>query len=103
MSRAALAEIVTGDVESAVTHARLAVELAAGQGTDDLGWPAMLRDAASVLRHADLTDEARQLAARGAAWLRDTAERHVPPEFRDSFLNRNAANLELQRLATRLG
>ena len=74
-----------------------------GRGTDDLTWPAIVRNAALVLRQAGLVDEARQLAARGAAWLRDTAERHVPPEFRDSFLNRNAVNLELQRLAIRLG
>ncbi len=103
LSRAAVVEMQAGDVDSAVTHARLAVELADGQGTDDLSWPAIVRNAAVVLQQAGLTDEARQLVARGTAWLRDTAERHVPPEFRESFLNRNAANLELHRLAIRLG
>ena len=62
-----------------------------------------MRNAAVVLQQAGLVDEARQLAARGAAWLRDAAERHVPPEYRDSFLNRNAVNRELLRLAIRLG
>jgi DNA-binding SARP family transcriptional activator/tetratricopeptide (TPR) repeat protein len=103
MSRAAVAEIQAGDVDGAVTHARLAVELADGQGTDDLSWPAIVRNAATVLQQAGLTDEARQLVARGTAWLRDTAERHVPPEFREGFLNRNPVNLELHRLAIRLG
>ncbi|MFO1317563.1 MAG: AAA family ATPase [Burkholderiales bacterium] len=103
LSRAAIAEMNTGDLDGAVTHARLSVELAAGHGTEDLSWPALVGNAARVLQRAGLADEARQLAARGVAWLRDTAERHVPPEFRDSFLNRNAVNLELQRLAIRLG
>ena len=103
MSRASVAEIQAGDVDSAVSHARLAVELSDGQGTDDLSWPAIVRNSAVVLQQAGLTDEARQIVARGTAWLRDTAERRVPPEFRDSFLNRNAVNRELLRLATRLG
>ncbi len=103
MSRAAVAEMHAGDVDSAVTHARLSVELAGGNCTDDLSWPAIVRNAAVVLQQAGLADEARQVVARGTAWLRDTAERHVPSEFRESFLNRNAANLELHRLAIRLG
>jgi tetratricopeptide (TPR) repeat protein len=102
MSRASVAEIQAGDVDGAVSHARLAVELADGQGTEDLSWPAILRNAAVVLEQAGLTDEAGRLVARGVAWLHDTAEQHVPSEFRDSFRNRNAANRELQRLAIRL-
>lgn len=103
MSRLALAEMQTGDVDGAVTHARLAVELAAGHGTEDLSWPAIVRNAAAVLQQAGLVEEARHLAALGVAWLRETAAEHVPAEFRDSFLNRNAVNLALSRLATRLG
>jgi len=103
LSRVARGEAQAGACDSAITHARLSVVVADGQGTDDLSWPAILRNAAVVLQQAGLAGEARQLAARGVAWLRDTAERHVPPEFRDSFLNRNAVNLELQRLAIRLG
>jgi hypothetical protein len=103
LSRAAVVEIQAGDVDSAVTHVRLAVELADGQGTDDLSWPAIVRNAAVVLQQAGLTDEARQMVARGTAWLRDVAAQHVPPEFRESFLNRNPVNLDLHRLAIRLG
>ncbi|MBK9115340.1 MAG: hypothetical protein IPM22_06800 [Betaproteobacteria bacterium] len=103
LSRVARGEAQAGAFDSAVAHARLSVVVADGQGTDDLTWPAIVRNAAIVLQQAGLAGEARQLAARGAAWLRDTAERHVPPEFRDSFRNRNAVNLELQRLAIRLG
>ncbi len=102
LSRIAWGEARAGDVGRAVKHARLSVVAADGQGTDDLTWPAIVRNAAVVLQQAGLVDEARQLAARGVAWLHDVAERHVPPEFRDSFLNRNAVNLDLQRLATRL-
>lgn len=38
---------------------------------------------------------------RAAAWVREAAPK-VPAEFRDSFLNRNAANRELLTAATRL-
>jgi tetratricopeptide (TPR) repeat protein len=103
MSRASVAEFQAGDVDGAVAHARLAVELADAQGTDDLSWPAIVRNAAVVLLQAGLTDEARPIVARGVAWLRSAAEQHVPPEFRDSFLNRNAVNRELLRLVIRLG
>jgi tetratricopeptide (TPR) repeat protein len=103
LSRAAVAEMQAGDVDSAATHARLAVELAAEQGTDDLSWPALLRNAGVVLQQAGLSDEARHVVARGTAWLRDVAARHVPPDFRESFLDRNPVNLELHRLAIRLG
>ncbi len=102
LSRVARGEVQAGDAGRAVKHARLSIVAADGHGTDDLSWPAIVRNAALVLQQAGLVDEARQLVARGTAWLRETAERHVPPEFRDSFLNRNAVNLELQRLALRL-
>lgn len=48
-------------------------------------------------------EEARQVVEGGTAWLRDVAARHVPPDFRESFLDRNPVNLELHRLAIRLG
>lgn len=38
---------------------------------------------------------------RGAHWLRQIALPHVPPEFRDSFLQRNAANRALLAAADR--
>jgi len=103
LSRLAVAEMHTGDGDGAVTHARLAAELAGELNTDDLSWPAIVRNAVTVLHRAGLSDEARQLAGRGATWLRRVAENHVPPEFRESFLNRNPVNLELHRLAIRLG
>jgi hypothetical protein len=93
----------SGDVDGAVTHARLSVELAAGHGTEDLSWPAIVCNTGAVLHQAGLVEEARQVVVGGTAWLRDTAERDVPPEFRDSFLNRNPTNLALHRLAIRLG
>jgi len=103
LSRLAVFEMDVGDADSAVTHARLAAELAGELNTDDLSWPAIVRNAVTVLQSAGLSDEARRIAACGATWLRMVAENHVPPEFRESFLNRNPVNLELHRLAIRLG
>ena len=45
--------------------------------------------------------KAREALQRGTAWIRDVAARHVPDEFRDSFLNRNAVNRSLLASATR--
>ena len=38
---------------------------------------------------------ARRAAADGQAWVREVHDKHVPAEFRDSFLHRNAINREL--------
>lgn len=101
-SRTALAELQSGDAVSAVAHARLSIELGRDQNTEDLSWPAIVQNAAVVLQRAGHTDEARRVVSRGEAWLREIAGQGVPPEFRDSFLNRNPVNRELLRLATRL-
>ena len=102
LSRLAVAEMGAGDADSAATHARLAVELAGELNTEDLSWPAIVRNAVVVLQWAGGAYEARALALRGEAWLRDTAERQVPSEFRESFLARNPANRELLALARRM-
>jgi uncharacterized ferritin-like protein (DUF455 family) len=47
-------------------------------------------------------DEQRRLVQRAARWVNETAQKRVPPEFRDSFLNRNPVNRELLTLASRL-
>ncbi len=102
LSRLAVAEMHAGDADSAVTHARLATELAGELNTDDLSWPAIVGNAVTALQHVGLSDEARRLAVRGATWLREVAGNHVPSEFRDSFLNRNRTNRELLLQAKRL-
>ncbi len=46
---------------------------------------------------------APQVLARAVAWVRDTANLHVPPAFRDSFLHRNPVNQSLLGAAAQLG
>jgi hypothetical protein len=58
--------------------------------------------AARVYEAAGERELAVRMVTQGCAWVQDTAERHVPREFRDSFLHRNAANRELFELARRL-
>lgn len=46
-------------------------------------------------------EQGRQAMQCGVAWVRETAARHVPSEYRDSFLNRNPLNRALLAAATR--
>jgi tetratricopeptide (TPR) repeat protein len=48
------------------------------------------------------TEALQPLVCAAAAWIGDTARQAVPPEFRESFVERNIDNRELLRLATRL-
>jgi tetratricopeptide (TPR) repeat protein len=54
-----------------------------------------------VLAAAGAPDEARTALEQGVRWIETTAREYVPAEFRDSFLNRNPANRELLRAASR--
>jgi DNA-binding SARP family transcriptional activator len=44
---------------------------------------------------------ARETLQRGQAWVREVAARHVPEEFRDSFLHRNPVNRSLLTASSR--
>jgi DNA-binding SARP family transcriptional activator len=57
---------------------------------------------ARALLGADRRNEAAVSIRAGVDWLHRTADEQVPPEFRDSFLNRHPVNRELLTLATRL-
>ena len=46
--------------------------------------------------------EATRCLLAGKAWLQRAVDEDVPPEFRDSFLNRNPVHREVLTLATRL-
>lgn len=46
--------------------------------------------------------EARRVLDQGLAWLRSTAQEHVPEAFRDGFLHRNPVNREIIALDARL-
>jgi DNA-binding SARP family transcriptional activator len=92
----------TIDGDRALALARRALALAA-QGVTSLLDPAerWLQPARAALAAGEV-QLARQWAEEGAAWLRATAQQHVPPEFRDSFLHRNPVNRDLLALASRL-
>jgi hypothetical protein len=46
--------------------------------------------------------EAARCLSVGREWLQRAVDEHVPPEFRDSFLNRNPVHREVLTLATRI-
>ena len=46
---------------------------------------------------------ATALLARATDWIEQTALRHVPPTYRDSFLHRNPVNRRLLTAASRSG
>lgn len=91
-----------GDIDTAQ---RVCAELA--QTPDDIEpndlyggerWLASAR----VLHAAGRRDEAARGLAAAAATIRRIARDEVPPEFRDSYLDRNPVNRELLALASRL-
>ncbi len=49
------------------------------------------------------TSGAAALLARAVEWIEQTALRHVPPTYRDSFLHRNPVNRGLLTAASRPG
>jgi len=57
--------------------------------------------AAFALHHIGDAARAQALAADACGWIDDTARRHVPAAFRESFLNRNPVNRSLIAMAAR--
>jgi hypothetical protein len=90
-----------GHVAEAARHARQLAAMTDADGSDDLYrgevWLAAHRALAPV--DAALADA---VLARAHAWVRETAQAHVPEPFLDSFLHRNPVNRELMTLAQRL-
>jgi DNA-binding SARP family transcriptional activator len=67
-------------------------------------WLTVQRDRLAGSVRAELASRAEAAdlpfdLAQAAHWILDTANRRVPAEFRDSFLNRNVSNRELLRAA----
>ena len=56
-----------------------------------------------VLAAKGEASEAAALLARAVDWIEQTALRHVPPTYRDSFLHRNPVNRQLLTAASRAG
>lgn len=102
VAQAALARIALADraPQRAALHAREAIALLAQTDPDETYrgdiWLAAYRALAAVD-----DPHAQDVLKSAVAWIRQVAEQAVPPEFRDSFLNRNPVNRELLTLATR--
>jgi hypothetical protein len=64
--------------------------------------PALWLSLAATLRQLGREAEALEIIRTEAAHVRELAQAHVPPEFRDSFLNRNPAHRDLLALEARL-
>ncbi len=89
-----------GMPEQAATHARAAMAMSRSFTADDMYVGEVWLASYHALRGAE-DIEAGQVLSDAVAWIRKAAETTVPPEFRDSFLNRNPVNLELLRLGAR--
>lgn len=89
------------DPERALNHGRRAMALAADCEPTMLDRAERWLQPARAASAAGQAELAQQWAQDGAAWLRDVAVRHVPAEFRDSFLHRNPVNRDLLALAVR--
>ena len=100
--RAAACALAQGAPRRALPHVEAALRLAPDYETDSMYrgelWLVAARAYDAVAERA----LALRMVTQGCAWVQDTAERHVPREFRDSFLHRNAVNRELFELARRL-
>ena len=104
VTQAALSRIALADQapKRAALHAREAIALLAqAEPSETYRGEAWLSAYKALAVVGDT--RAGEVLADAVAWIRRAADQVVPPEFRDSFLNRNPANRELLALATRLG
>jgi tetratricopeptide (TPR) repeat protein len=98
--RAAAVALSIGEWRRALPHVEAALRLAPDYEMDSMYrgelWLTAHRAYAAAGDHA----LARRVLDEGVAWVRSVAQAHVPSEFRESFLHRNAVNRELLRAAT---
>ena len=98
--RAAAVALAIGEWRRALPHVEAALRLA-----PDFEMDSMYRGELWLVAHrgyAASGDDAlaRRVLDEGVGSVRNVAQAHVPPEFRESFLGRNPVNRELLRLAT---
>ncbi|HEY2559214.1 MAG TPA: AAA family ATPase [Caldimonas sp.] len=97
----ARALIAAGDAAAALPRARIALALADTYQPDFVYAAEVGQVAHQVLI---LNGERGDAVLRSTVdWIQQTAALHVPAEFRDSFLHRNAVNRDLLVAASRLG
>jgi DNA-binding SARP family transcriptional activator len=100
-ARAARAALAQHAVLRALPHVEAALRLGAEYQPDSFYLPEMWLVAGRVYAAAGHTSEAVRAVDEGATWVRRVAQNDVPEHFVDSFLNRNAVNLELLQLSAR--
>lgn len=99
---AARAALACGHEAVAATHTVEALALWPEHVPDDLYMGEVWLVAVDSLEAAG-DPRAGAVLRTAAAWIAATAQGHVPAEFRDSFLNRNAANRSLMARAANRG
>jgi len=95
------AQANTLDMQQGAADARRALALLAEYEPEGIAWAELFTVAHQVLAAAGAKAEAHAALQEGVRWVQSTAREFVPDEFRDSFLNRNPANRELLRAASR--
>ena len=93
--RAAACALALGAPARALPHVEAARRLATRYLPDSFYLPELWLVSAQTFATLGREPAARRAAADGQAWVREVHDKHVPAEFRDSFLHRNAINREL--------
>ena len=97
----ARALVGVGDAAAALPRARIALALAETYQPDFVDAAEVGQVAYQVLT---LNGESGDAVLRSTVdWIQQTTARHVPAEFRDSFMHRNPVNRDLLAAASRLG
>ena len=90
-----------GAADQLAVHARVAADWLTSDRRDATVPQCALWLQRIFSERGERAETARCLSA-GKEWLQRAADEHVPPEFRDSFLNRNPVHREVLTLATRI-
>jgi len=96
--RAAACALALGAPARALPHVEAARRLATRYLPDSFYLPELWLVSAQAFATLGREPAARRAAADGQAWVREVHDSHVPAEFRDSFLHRNAVNRQLLAL-----
>jgi DNA-binding SARP family transcriptional activator len=97
LAHAAALRQARGDAGAAHAHALAALELMREAWPDHVYRGEVWRRCLPALRERDRARHDEELA-RATAWIADTAATRVPPEYRDSFVERNPANVALRAM-----
>jgi len=100
--RAAACGLALSAPARALPHAQAALHLAQDYLPDSFYLAEMWLVAAQAMSALGHGADAARAASGGRSWVMKTHDSDVPPEFRDSFLHRNAVNRELLALAQRV-